>query len=788
MRLLNTLTLQVEDFYTDVPKYAILSHTWDKEEVSFQDIQDLSAASSKAGYAKVYNACVHARKYEFEWIWIDSCCINKESSAELSEAINSMYQYYEDSEVCYAYLRDASSKEDPRDMNSGFTKSRWFTRGWTLQELLAPSHVVFLDTNWLEIGTRWSLRDAISAITLIPVGMFEEHDIDKFSIAQRMSWAACRATTRPEDIAYCLMGIFGVSMSPIYGEGGAKAFMRLQQEIIKFSDDRSIFAWAADNGWEPRGLLARSPSEFRMSGAVGVSEPNPTFTGDNSSYTFGNNGLHIYLPLESVGPGTSEDSLFLSFLHCRSGDGKYISVYLQRTHGGRYIRSCSDELVLTTERPSVNMQELTVKEIPVSRRTKDSFRGVDWKAYIRLSPSARHYFTLKSTPGASFDKHTGQIAHDYSDSPYLEYRARHETLRGKFTVFMDFHNLVPRFKLITGSTLSPDPSISTLWNDLSSADRFTERLTDGGIVSLAVQMTGTHSTSRLLEIDYHPVESEANAAAITRPLLYPKLNSGFLVLERELTLREIFPPDPYARTWNNQTYVCIPPNDSLPNGFRVLAFQSQWTVLDKLTVYVAIGFRGSMPWTDIVLGDSDDLARIKDVWESYLDSGSRAVSRLRCENTASVVCSRPEPFPDTICTVTVEERTCLQLGSHILRLDMIHPEKSNGHSGSQVTTEMSASLSYPPSSVSSNYDPPDLSSRGKGSQPSEARENDHSVITIWTRMVDETSAITDEHGIYNHGKGSVSQPYWRRERIRIWTQMVDETSIITGEHGTYSSV
>ncbi|THU88552.1 HET-domain-containing protein, partial [Dendrothele bispora CBS 962.96] len=234
------------------PDYAILSHTWGKKEVTFQDIQNRVKEKSalEDAWNKVEGACAHAKKYGWKWIWIDSCsaldtcCIDKSSSAELSENINSMYRLYENAEVCYVYLPDASSKEDPRDPGSRFPKSKWFTRGWTLQELIAPSaSVVFLDSSWKEIGTRYSLCDVISTITSIPVELLENGDLTKYSIAQKMSWAAFRKTTREEDRAYSLMGLFDICMPPIYGEGGAKAFMRLQQEIIKTSDDHSIFAW-----------------------------------------------------------------------------------------------------------------------------------------------------------------------------------------------------------------------------------------------------------------------------------------------------------------------------------------------------------------------------------------------------------------------------------------------------------------------------------------------------------------------------------------------------------------
>ncbi|KAK7462402.1 hypothetical protein VKT23_008001 [Stygiomarasmius scandens] len=320
MRLLNTKTFKLKEFQVDIPPYAILSHTWDEEEVTFQDIRATFVAKRKAGWSKVKNACAYALKHEFEWIWIDSCCIDKSSSAGLSEAINSMYQYYEDAVVCYAYLSDASSKEDPRDVNSGFRRSKWFKRGWTLQELLAPAYLVILDQKWIEIGTRWSLRDAISAITSIPIQVFEGRPIYEYSVAQKMSWAAFRQTTRPEDEAYCLMGIFGVNMPPIYGEGGAKAFMRLQQEIIRISEDRSIFAWVSspEESSDLRGLFAKSPREFRASGVVEKCDSMEDF---ESSFSFNNNGLHIHLPimlLNDSNASVDTDHVFLASLDCQA--------------------------------------------------------------------------------------------------------------------------------------------------------------------------------------------------------------------------------------------------------------------------------------------------------------------------------------------------------------------------------------------------------------------------------------------------------------------------------------
>ncbi|THV01327.1 HET-domain-containing protein, partial [Dendrothele bispora CBS 962.96] len=273
MRLLNTETLEVEEFLNDIPIYAILSHTWERDEITFRDIQDLQKAKKKAeihgkaGWSKIEKACEFVRKFRFKWIWIDTCCIDKSSSAELSEALNSMYRYYGDGRVCIAYLSDVPNRS-VMDLDE-FRKSRWFERGWTLQELIAPRSMVFLNQEWNMIGTRFSMRHIVAEVTSIPVKVFEDGIVERYSIAQKMSWAASRKTTRDEDMAYCLMGLFGVNMPPIYGEGGVKAFMRLQQEIIKHSDDQSIFAWVAFRDYQrDRGLFASSPSEFASSGEI----------------------------------------------------------------------------------------------------------------------------------------------------------------------------------------------------------------------------------------------------------------------------------------------------------------------------------------------------------------------------------------------------------------------------------------------------------------------------------------------------------------------------------------
>jgi hypothetical protein len=194
-----------------IPKYAILSHTWGLGEITFQDMRGNRALAERtAGFAKVRDSCRQARRDGYGYIWIDTCCIDKTSSTELSEAINSMYQWYKNSAVCYVYLSDVD--ENPFDRYSRTDRniyhSRGFTRGLTLQELIDPQNIQFFSGDWSPIGTKLELMELISRITSIDLYALEGGDLRRLSIARRMSWAANRHTTRLEDTAYCLLGIF----------------------------------------------------------------------------------------------------------------------------------------------------------------------------------------------------------------------------------------------------------------------------------------------------------------------------------------------------------------------------------------------------------------------------------------------------------------------------------------------------------------------------------------------------------------------------------------------------
>ncbi|KPM41714.1 hypothetical protein AK830_g4825 [Neonectria ditissima] len=300
MRLINARTLLLREFYGEnIPPYAILSHTWGDQEVTFQDWKDHSTAPEKSGYAKIHGACSQALLQGIEWVWVDTNCIDKSSSAELTEAINSMFMYYQQSNVCFAYLGDVPSAEGPDSdsLLSHVRNSRWFTRGWTLQELLAPEHLTFYAADWTRIGSKdRSLSDLISDITGIDRRYLNDRARVKNScVAKRMSWLAKRTTTRVEDMAYCMLGIFDINMPLLYGEG-VKAFTRLQEEIIKSTNDHTIFCWT----WTPSvpkdwaSLLAPSPEQFECAGNLSRRD---LLWEEVSTFSMTNAGLSIRLPL-----------------------------------------------------------------------------------------------------------------------------------------------------------------------------------------------------------------------------------------------------------------------------------------------------------------------------------------------------------------------------------------------------------------------------------------------------------------------------------------------------------
>jgi hypothetical protein len=245
MRLLKRLRgdsgFELTSFEDDLaPPYAILSHTWtDDQEVTYSELL-AGTGTDKDGYAKIRFCGERAAADGLEYFWVDTCCIDKSTNDELSTAINSMFRWYQRAGKCYVHLTDVPVPDEVTNTETfrisweqAFQRSRWFTRGWTLQELLAPASVEFFSQNGKRLGSKISLEQEIHGVTGIPISALRGQKLTEFSVEERMSWAAARTTTVKEDKVYCLLGIFGVFLPLIYGEGEDHAALRLKEETQK---------------------------------------------------------------------------------------------------------------------------------------------------------------------------------------------------------------------------------------------------------------------------------------------------------------------------------------------------------------------------------------------------------------------------------------------------------------------------------------------------------------------------------------------------------------------------
>ncbi|KAI1738951.1 heterokaryon incompatibility protein-domain-containing protein [Xylaria scruposa] len=365
MRLIHTKTHELHEFVgPQIPAYAILSHTWFNQEPTFQDWATRASASGR-GYQKILDTCKLARWQGYEYVWVDTVCIDKSSSAELSEAINSMFMWYRSAAICYAYLSDVLSPTEEGFRHSCYG-SRWFRRGWTLQELLAPREVQFYSGDWKLLGTKDSLRYDISSITGIDLKYLSKtigssystgnnrlvvksisygHPVAAASVAERMSWLSRRETTRTEDMAYCMLGLFDINMPLLYGEG-SRAFIRLQEEIMKVSNDHSLFCWTRDRDHNYRGALCPFPSYFKDSSHFIPSQWNTK----PSPYSMTNAGLSITLPLLFCYTGNN----FIGVLQVESTYGcKHFGITMSGDlSSGRLFRTAREPIALSDDIPT----------------------------------------------------------------------------------------------------------------------------------------------------------------------------------------------------------------------------------------------------------------------------------------------------------------------------------------------------------------------------------------------------------------------------------------------------
>lgn len=350
MWLIHVETRQLEEFVgLEIPQYAILSHTWvTGQEVTYQEMRSLSGQtptlSSKGGWQKIDRTCRQAARHGLKYAWVDTCCIDKSSSAELSEAINSMFRWYKRATVCYVFLPDLvrfSDDEAEGGLQASIEHCRWFTRSWTLQELIAPLHINFYNQDWDFCFTKAVAANPLARITGIDVDILtHKKDLSTASVAQKMSWAGTRQSTRIEDLAYSLLGIFEINMPMLYGEE-ERAFLRLQAEIIRTCPDPSILAWRLPTelpqiisedpeNWYS-GVMASSPVAFQDCAKL-TSLPDQSLF----DFTMSNRGIKLRAQFGLL-PVRKTKTSCLVLPVCRIQD-KVFGIRLRNIGNGRFVR------------------------------------------------------------------------------------------------------------------------------------------------------------------------------------------------------------------------------------------------------------------------------------------------------------------------------------------------------------------------------------------------------------------------------------------------------------------
>ncbi|KAL5600640.1 hypothetical protein FOVSG1_008452 [Fusarium oxysporum f. sp. vasinfectum] len=378
------------EFYGDKPRYAILSHTWEShQEVAYQDC-NLESSKLKRGYEKIRKTCELALGDGLDYVWIDTCCIDKSSSAELTEAINSMFLWYQEASVCYVYLVDKFE-------GSTLGDCRWFSRGWTLQELIAPKFMTFFNNSWDCVGSKNSLMSQLTVITPIDPDILRHNaPISSACIAKRLSWAAGRKTTRVEDMAYCLLGICNIHMPMLYGEGKT-AFRRLQEEIIRSTYDLSLLAWTPPVSsdvleQEYCGFLAESVNHFAScsemysvtdslmdEGEISISNKGLRLMARVYVLDYSDQGYRYVLKLDCMAPGFEGD--FLTIPMRKVGPNTFVRAHSRGESGYSFHLETASwgESAFYTVTLLTTMPSLTVRS-PLSVA-----RGSDLISYSRFT-------------------------------------------------------------------------------------------------------------------------------------------------------------------------------------------------------------------------------------------------------------------------------------------------------------------------------------------------------------------------------------------------------------------
>ncbi|KAJ8518481.1 hypothetical protein ONZ45_g4467 [Pleurotus djamor] len=392
-----------------VARYAIASHRWDRQELAFVDREDLKSMEMKkqTAYAKFKGLCKAAEASGCRFVWIDTLCIDNTNAPELDESIRSMFSWYRNAYVCIVYLGQSDDESD-------IAKDTWFSRGWTLQELLAPKRIQFYSRDWNklgminrcsneaykesspndesnpesdpklhgeDLGSESQLLKNISRVSYVSL----EHLIKPLSPCPELApvafrYISIRETTRPEDISYCLLGLLDVQMPIAYGEGSERAFYRLQLACAQSSSDRALFDWRGEpSRWNS--MLACSPKVFKASRSIvqGVGFGDEEVLAhenldEDDSFTFTNSGLRIMM---WIFPVTLTATAYLREYTCSIASSDDTAV---RGHGLEGLQQQSSRVFVGI----FGYNKETVYAVLLQRGTGSSARGYKRLTYVQF--------------------------------------------------------------------------------------------------------------------------------------------------------------------------------------------------------------------------------------------------------------------------------------------------------------------------------------------------------------------------------------------------------------------
>lgn len=385
MRFLHTKTFVLHDFTGPPSSYAVFFHAHGSDDIGFEDFSKPQMLLCKDGFHRLWQACSRARNHGSEWLWSDAVCIDRGSSTALTEAFNSLARIYQHCIFSIIYLEDLPCSDCVGGgLEKRLAKCAWLRNVWVLPQLIFPKHSFIYDRDWAEIGTKASLARQLSLVTSIEQSvLINPAALGEYSVAKRMSWASHLEASRPEDRSFALLGILGVHMPIVYGEG-QKAFIRLQEEILRDTNDYSLFAWRPEVPQEYRGLFAYSPAEFQHfdkgpNGPFRIKgEVQPISAGIIIHAHFHKVDHDIVLPLENT-------------------EGFIYSIRLSKSGQG-FVRNCSTSEISFGQFSWMQQPPRMDMQINPKQQEQGTGQGVVLRVCVKRDTTTSGYGTARGLP------------------------------------------------------------------------------------------------------------------------------------------------------------------------------------------------------------------------------------------------------------------------------------------------------------------------------------------------------------------------------------------------------